>query len=142
MLVDLKYITPSQRLQIEYEGRMRYFAVSSTSTAKSDTASSVSVVTQAMDALSVNAAPRLSIVTWDTLISISDLEPAPPEPTGISTLRPLSSPTAYAAVGGLDSQISQVRDLIEIPLTRPGLFRQFGGDFHLTCCGVALLTIS
>ena len=33
---------------------------------------------------------------------------------------------AYSAVGGLDKQIAQIRDLIEIPLTRPELFRQFG----------------
>ena len=33
---------------------------------------------------------------------------------------------AYASVGGLDKQITEIRDLIEIPLTRPELFRQFG----------------
>ena len=32
----------------------------------------------------------------------------------------------YASVGGLDKQIAQIRDLIEIPLTRPDLFRHFG----------------
>ena len=32
---------------------------------------------------------------------------------------------AYAAVGGLDEQIAQIRDLIEIPLRRPELFRHF-----------------
>lgn len=37
-----------------------------------------------------------------------------------------AAPDAYAAVGGLDRQISQIRDLIEIPLTRPELFRHFG----------------
>jgi hypothetical protein len=31
----------------------------------------------------------------------------------------------YAAVGGLDEQIAQIRDLIEIPLRRPELFRHF-----------------
>lgn len=29
-------------------------------------------------------------------------------------------------MGGLDKQIEQIRDLIEIPLTRPDLFRHFG----------------
>ena len=33
---------------------------------------------------------------------------------------------AYAAVGGLDKQIQQIRDLIEIPLLRPDLFNYFG----------------
>ena len=36
---------------------------------------------------------------------------------------------AYASVGGLDKQIAQIRDLIEIPLTRPELFRQFGASW-------------
>lgn len=45
---------------------------------------------------------------------------------------------AYNAVGGLDKQITQVRDLIEIPLTRPELFRHFG-VFGLTIWGYTKL---
>ena len=33
---------------------------------------------------------------------------------------------AYTSVGGLDKQIVQIRDLLEIPLTRPDMFRHFG----------------
>jgi hypothetical protein len=33
---------------------------------------------------------------------------------------------AYASVGGLEAQVQQVRDLLEIPLTRPELFRHYG----------------
>jgi len=36
------------------------------------------------------------------------------------------SRNAYASVGGLDKQIEIIRDLLEIPLTRPELFRTFG----------------
>lgn len=36
---------------------------------------------------------------------------------------------AYTTVGGLDKQIAQIRDLIEIPLMRPELFHEFGEDF-------------
>ena len=43
---------------------------------------------------------------------------------------PLSSnaspPDPYAVVGGLTSQIAEIRDLIEIPLTRPELFKAYG----------------
>ena len=41
----------------------------------------------------------------------------------------IESPTAedaYTSVGGLDKQIALIRDLIEIPLTRPELFRHLG----------------
>ena len=33
---------------------------------------------------------------------------------------------AYSSVGGLNKQIEEIRDLLEIPLTRPELFRYFG----------------
>lgn len=33
---------------------------------------------------------------------------------------------AYSSVGGLNKQIAEIRDLLEIPLTRPELFRYFG----------------
>ncbi|KAF5360883.1 hypothetical protein D9756_004533 [Leucocoprinus leucothites] len=33
---------------------------------------------------------------------------------------------AYSSVGGLEKQIAEIRDLLEIPLTRPELFRYFG----------------
>lgn len=33
---------------------------------------------------------------------------------------------AYSSVGGLTKQIEEIRDLLEIPLTRPELFRYFG----------------
>jgi SpoVK/Ycf46/Vps4 family AAA+-type ATPase len=38
---------------------------------------------------------------------------------------------AYASVGGLDVQVQQVRDLLEIPLTRPELFRHYGKYYCL-----------
>ncbi|KZV62336.1 AAA family ATPase [Peniophora sp. CONT] len=125
-LVDLKYITPTQRVQLEYEGRTRYFAMSSIASTKSDSTSSIDAVTQAMNTMSLKSLPPLSTVTWDTLISIEDPKPASTEPAGVSVLAPISSSTAYGAVGGLDSQIAQIRDLIEIPFTRPDLFAHFG----------------
>lgn len=38
----------------------------------------------------------------------------------------MSENAAYASVGGLGKQIEAIRDLLEIPLTRPELFRHFG----------------
>jgi len=37
----------------------------------------------------------------------------------------MSEPSPYESIGGLSKQISQIRDLIEIPLTRPDLFFHF-----------------
>lgn len=39
---------------------------------------------------------------------------------------------AYSTVGGLSKQIQEIRDLLEIPLTRPELFRYFGAQLRPT----------
>ncbi|KAJ3475296.1 hypothetical protein NLI96_g11932 [Meripilus lineatus] len=86
-----------------------------------------------LETLSLRTRAQLWIVGWDTEISLVDAARTDPDPT--SAIRPTkeksvehrtAAPDAYAAVGGLDRQISQIRDLIEIPLTRPELFRHFG----------------
>lgn len=93
----------------------------------------------------MNDAPRLYIIDWDTTVAIEDDVQVP-------ELNPLSvkishSPSfalsddvdqldvgvpdqpqgadAYTAVGGLDEQITQIRDLVDIPFRRPELFRHF-----------------
>lgn len=52
----------------------------------------------------------------------------------IETLEQTTPSDAYATVGGLNKTIAEIRDLIEIPLTRPELFAHFGesylGDTH------------
>ncbi|KAG5642983.1 hypothetical protein DXG03_001799 [Asterophora parasitica] len=49
-----------------------------------------------------------------------------PHDQEIEILAPTSASDAYSTVGGLNKQIQQIRDLLEIPLTRPDLFRYFG----------------
>ena len=44
----------------------------------------------------------------------------------IEMLAQRSIKDAYSSVGGLNKQIEEIRDLLEIPLTRPELFRYFG----------------
>lgn len=44
----------------------------------------------------------------------------PSQPTGSFGL-----PSAYANVGGLDKHIAQIRELVELPLTRPELYNHF-----------------
>lgn len=41
-------------------------------------------------------------------------------------MRKTDASDAYSLVGGLEKQIAAIRDLIEIPLTRPELFHKFG----------------
>jgi AAA family ATPase len=44
----------------------------------------------------------------------------------IEMLAQRSIKDAYSSVGGLNKQIEEIRDLLDIPLTRPELFRYFG----------------
>ena len=96
----------------------------------------------------VDQPKQLWSVTWDCVVSIisDDREMAPaPHKVGtpsiflhvitahvalgqpqIEMLAQRSIKDAYSSVGGLDKQIEEIRDLLEIPLTRPELFRYFG----------------
>lgn len=84
--------------------------------------------------------PTLWLVDWDVSVSVL---PAKPSTKGtirtteiqaaqeghkpeVETLPHCSKSDAYASVGGLNKQIEDIRDLIELPLTRPDLFEHFG----------------
>ncbi|CDO72261.1 hypothetical protein BN946_scf184970.g113 [Trametes cinnabarina] len=130
-LIDLGYLTPTQTLDVVYEGKKRRFAVSSVSTTgKGDEDIELSASVQALSL--ADAPPRLWTVGWETMVVLETdgSKPASGVPkanagAGHAVERGVSA-DAYATVGGLDKQITQIRDLIEIPLTRPELFRQFG----------------
>ncbi|KAG7444103.1 AAA-domain-containing protein [Guyanagaster necrorhizus] len=112
VLTDLKYITSRQVVEVIYEARKRRFAVSSVS--------SHGDLPQELSNLTLNdATVKLWTATWETSVHIVQKEP--PAPPRVEHLSHLGSP--YASVGGLNQQISQIRDLLEIPLARPELFR-------------------
>ncbi|KAK0201465.1 AAA family ATPase [Desarmillaria ectypa] len=120
VLTDLKYITSKQVIEITYEARKRLFAISSIS--------SYGDLSQDFSNISLDdAKTRLWTATWETSVNIVQKEPpAPPRvnATARAQVEHLSHlESAYTSVGGLNQQISQIRDLLEIPLTRPELFR-------------------
>ncbi|KAG6856285.1 hypothetical protein H0H87_005895 [Tephrocybe sp. NHM501043] len=127
-LVALKYITCAQVLEVNYETRTRRFAVISISTNRSEP-EPVEGVAHDLKSLSINSQSKLWAVGWDSTISIygSDAhEVAPVHKQEVEVLAPTEANAAYSSVGGLNKQIQQIRDLLEIPLTRPELFRYFG----------------
>ncbi|THH05291.1 hypothetical protein EW146_g9942 [Bondarzewia mesenterica] len=126
-LVDLKYITPTQVVQVQYEGQMRRFAVSSVLSKRPAGDASVADLVDTLNGLSVESIPPLCIMDWETMVVIDDgTKLTVSEKPQIESLGPSANPEVYSSVGGLDKQIAQIRDLIEIPLTRPDLFRHFG----------------
>ncbi|PIL34827.1 transporter [Ganoderma sinense ZZ0214-1] len=131
-LIDLEYLTPTQTFDLKYEGRSRRFAISSVSTIHED--DQQPDIADDIQSLSLSdSPPKLWTVGWETTVSL-ETESSNAEEARQSGSKEESSGAvergveqdAYSAVGGLDKQIAQIRDLIEIPLTRPELFRQFG----------------
>ncbi|KIK98539.1 hypothetical protein PAXRUDRAFT_9477 [Paxillus rubicundulus Ve08.2h10] len=128
-LVGLKFLTPSQILEVLYEGRQRRFSVESVS-ARPGTGDSVSSITEDVKSLSIYSQPSLWTVGWDTSVNVldnvSDDQVDYPHKRDVETIEKITLSDAYATIGGLDKTIAEIRDLIEIPLTRPELFTYFG----------------
>ncbi|KAI8986118.1 AAA family ATPase [Trametes punicea] len=131
-LIDLGYLTPTQTLDVVYEGRKRRFTVSSVSTQREvDDGTELAASVQALSL--ADAPPKLWTIGWETnvVLETESVDATRPTETTANVAAEHAvergvSADAYASVGGLDKQIAQIRDLIEIPLTRPELFRQFG----------------
>ncbi|PPR06044.1 hypothetical protein CVT26_007490 [Gymnopilus dilepis] len=117
LLVDLKYITPTQVIEYKYEGHIRKFAFHSATPVNASTKFSSTEVTgqlsRQLSKLSVESVPQL----WTSMCS---------KQGEIEILEHQTPNEAYSSVGGLSKQIDAIRDLLEIPLTRPELFRHFG----------------
>jgi AAA family ATPase len=146
--VDLKYVLSTQVVQVQYEGIKRCFAVSSVSRTARNAKDIASDVSESLSALDINDLSSIYIVDWDTTVAIDDgIQASESKPSEVGNdLRVVQffvpsdlgaqfdvgvseqaqGTDAYTSVGGLDEQISQVRDLIEIPLRCPELFRHFG----------------
>lgn len=134
--VGLKYITNKQKFTLEYEGTVSLFEVNAVSPRSHDENTSEDLVLQ-LQGLKIDPAPQIWIVGWETtvvILSADTLKPSvkvrtvfsPDITTHIRKQNQLTDTDPYTAVGGLDKQISQIRDLIDLPLTRPDLFRHFG----------------
>ncbi|KAJ7288451.1 AAA family ATPase [Mycena rebaudengoi] len=123
-LVDLKYVTSKQVLEVTYEQEIRRFAVCALSAQRSQEDLDLN-----FDALSLSAPPQVWTVNWDTtvlLVTIADDAETRSSTTEIQVLASGNEHTPYESVGGLNKQIAEIRDLLDIPLSRPELFRYFG----------------
>ncbi|KDR77600.1 hypothetical protein GALMADRAFT_245748 [Galerina marginata CBS 339.88] len=115
LLVDLKYITNT--------------ATSRTATNSSADETSESL-SREFNSLSVDPVTQIFSVSWDCTVSIYTEDPEKrvnaSHKGDIEILEHKSLTEAYSSVGGLNKQIEAIRDLLEIPLSRPELFRYFG----------------
>ncbi|KAG1739442.1 P-loop containing nucleoside triphosphate hydrolase protein [Suillus paluster] len=126
-LINLKHILSTQIVEVPYQGEIRRFSIESVSTHHSAPSGSI---TRAFNSLAIQDRPLLWTAGWDTIVSIledvTDNDIGLTKKSDVETLPHTSISDAYATVGGLDKTITQIRDLLEIPLTRPELFGYFG----------------
>ncbi|KAG9315516.1 P-loop containing nucleoside triphosphate hydrolase protein [Chiua virens] len=129
-LVGLKFITSFQIVQVIYEGRPRRFCIDAISERPPETGDIVEPITEQVKFLGLHSQPFLWTAGWDTSVFIlendTDHQVDYPHKPDIETLEQTTLSDAYATVGGLNKTIGEIRDLIEIPLTRPELFAHFG----------------
>jgi len=129
-LVALKYITCAQIVEVLYEGRKRRFSVTAVSTQRPEPEGHTDELAHDLESLSIASQTKLWAVGWDSVVLISGIvthqQKPLQQPNKVEILTPSSLNDAYLTVGGLNKQIQQIRDLLEIPLTRPELFRYFG----------------
>jgi AAA family ATPase len=123
-------MTSSQILEVVYEGMTRRFTISRVSQNSTNAESRSANLADDLQAMSIRSSSQLWTVGWDAIVSIAE--------TSIQVTNPVdqrldaASPSkhqnqeTYTSVGGLEKQISQIRDLLEIPLTHPELFQHFG----------------
>ncbi|KAF8187739.1 AAA family ATPase [Pholiota molesta] len=132
ILVDLKYITNTQIIEFSYEGQRRRFTIQviSAKNASNSNVNNSDGLSRDLSALSLSPATQLWTVNWDCTVSITSDNPltqeVPSHKGDVEVLAHKSVKEAYSSVGGLNKQIEAIRDLLEIPLTRPELFRYFG----------------
>lgn len=72
LTVDSKYLTPSQIVDIVYEGQSSRFAVQSVSTAETGPDDDLIALESNLDQLSLEPKPKLWTVGWDTFVAIVD----------------------------------------------------------------------
>ncbi|KAF7291610.1 AAA family ATPase [Mycena chlorophos] len=114
-LVDLKYIVLGQVVEVLFEQQNRRFVVTK------QTAGGEADLEARLEGLSLGSGKSVCTVGWDTAIVLDEAEAE----MAVEVV-PSSQESGYDTVGGLSKQIEEIRDLLEIPLTRPELFRHFG----------------
>lgn len=75
-LVNLKYLSPTQTLDVVYEGQCRRFSLASVSTMKGTVPVELDDLTNGLSKLSLQTTPQLWTVGWDTIVTLIDEKPS------------------------------------------------------------------
>ncbi|KAH7885147.1 P-loop containing nucleoside triphosphate hydrolase protein [Phlebopus sp. FC_14] len=125
-LIGLKFFLQTQLVEVQYEGRPRRFCIESVSASPPGSLEPVNSIAEDVRSLSIESTVSLWTAGWETSVAILDTGHDLNHERDIESLSWTTTSDAYATVGGLDKTIGEIRDLIEIPLTRPEIFVHFG----------------
>lgn len=124
LLVDIKYIAVHHFVELTYNGIVRRLLVSLARAAPSFPASTPPAPPAQAFTIS-----RSTIVTFKPPIAPLPRKRTPavqPVSGGSATPTKDGDLPGYESIGGMESQIEQIRELVEWPLTRPELYQHFG----------------
>lgn len=130
VLVDRKYLALNHYVSVPFASGLRLYCIENI----------ISTTSPSQPPTSSHPPLELFVVNRQTRLQITNLPPSTlgsHSPTNIPTaeapklnsswLHPrLAQEVGYDAIGGLESQIEQIRELVELPLTRPELYSHFG----------------
>ncbi|KAA1099887.1 AAA+-type ATPase [Puccinia graminis f. sp. tritici] len=123
VLVDRKYLAINHYIIIPYANQLRFYHIQDIqSTTTTTTTTTTTNPSDSLELFFITRNTRLEIIKPST--------PSKPSTTTTTTTQSLLTQSAdqigYEAIGGLQSQIEQIREMVELPLTRPELYSHFG----------------
>lgn len=118
--VDIKFVALHHFVELTYNGILRRLLVSFAR-------APVGTPPPPLGSEQVFAVSRLTGITLKSPIAPLPKRRAPASTALVSgTATPNGDLAGYEAIGGMDAQIEQIRELVEWPLTRPELYNHFG----------------
>lgn len=125
LAVDLKFLAIHHFVELTYNGILRRLLVSFARPTPSPELPDPS------DKYTPKSNHIFAINRSTTIVFKSPVAPLPKKRLPPSSANALESPIngelrGYEAIGGMEAQIEQIRELVEWPLTRPELYNHFG----------------
>lgn len=117
--VDIKFVAVHHFIELTYNGILRRLLVSFARPAAGT---------------EPTTSEQIFNISRDTAITFKPpIAPLPKKRVPSAVVPTSSDLGGYEAIGGMDAQIEQIRELVEWPLTRPELYNHFGRSLPLLC---------
>ncbi|KAI8455073.1 P-loop containing nucleoside triphosphate hydrolase protein [Phakopsora pachyrhizi] len=140
VLADRKFVALNHCISVPYKTKIKHFIVSQLSTTNQNQEERPGLKNLNNRCNNSNSLPELLMVTRETNLRIKDdknsleknpsISSSPIEKSDQSGLAEdddfFRGGVGYDEIAGLDSQVEEIRELVELPLRRPDLYSHFG----------------